>query len=157
MPTNDVNATVRAEFDSQLSRSCATISAQGTLFVDEPGAGHRRLEQAGVHRRARGFNDQNLPRPRDQRARPRCTRRTTGSAVMYSFNYDVLHSSLMQQRISAFYNAQCCGLAIEYQTYNYGAQLGLADSAGPPLLPVVHAGGPRQLLAVQRRAERRAG
>ena len=23
--------------------------------------------------------------------------------------------------MSAFYNAQCCGLAFEYQTYNYGA------------------------------------
>ena len=26
----------------------------------------------------------------------------------------------MQQRISAFYNAQCCGIAFEYQTYNFG-------------------------------------
>jgi hypothetical protein len=26
----------------------------------------------------------------------------------------------VQQRISAFYNAQCCGLAMEYQTTNYG-------------------------------------
>ena len=30
---------------------------------------------------------------------------------------------MLQQRISAFYNAQCCGLAFEYQTYNYGSQL----------------------------------
>jgi len=32
----------------------------------------------------------------------------------------VLHQTIVQQRISAFYNAQCCGLAMEYQTYNYG-------------------------------------
>ncbi len=40
---------------------------------------------------------------------------------VYSFNYDVLHTAFLQQRWSAFYNAQCCGLAFEYQTYNYGA------------------------------------
>jgi hypothetical protein len=36
----------------------------------------------------------------------------------YSFNYDVLRSAMLQQRLSGFYNAQCCGLAFEYQTYN---------------------------------------
>jgi hypothetical protein len=25
---------------------------------------------------------------------------------------------MMQQRISAFYNAQCCGIAFEYQAFN---------------------------------------
>ena len=75
---------------------------------------------------------------------------------MYSFNYDVLRKSMVQQRISAFYNAQCCGLAMEYQTYNYGAQLVVAGSGRPPLLHVVHARRPRQLLAVQRGAQRRA-
>ena len=64
-------------------------------------------------------------------------------------------TAMLQQRISAFYNAQCCGLAFEYQTYNYGAELDVADSRRPPVLPVVHARRPRQLLAVQRRAERR--
>ncbi len=29
---------------------------------------------------------------------------------------------MTQQRITAFYNAQCCGIAFEYQTYNYGNQ-----------------------------------
>jgi len=40
---------------------------------------------------------------------------------IYSFNYDILHKSLLQQRLSGFYNAQCCGIAFEYQTVNYGA------------------------------------
>src|SRR5262249_44514950 len=38
---------------------------------------------------------------------------------IYAFNYDVIHSQLLQQRISGFYNAQCCGVAVEYQTYNF--------------------------------------
>ena len=38
---------------------------------------------------------------------------------LYSFTYDVLRSNLIQQRLTGFYNAQCCGLAMEYQVYNY--------------------------------------
>src|SRR5262249_19805621 len=38
---------------------------------------------------------------------------------LYSMNYDVLHSTLVQQRLSAYYNAQCCGIAFEYQVYNF--------------------------------------
>mgnify|MGYP003326487724 CR=1 FL=1 len=39
--------------------------------------------------------------------------------VNHSLNYDILKSTLLQQRTSAFYNAQCCGIAAEYQRYNY--------------------------------------
>ena len=64
---------------------------------------------------------------------------------------------MLQQRMSAFYNAQCCGIAFEYQTVQLRRRhVGLADPVRPPLLPLVHARRPRQLLAVQRRAERRA-
>jgi LPS-assembly protein len=38
-----------------------------------------------------------------------------------SFSYDVLRSTMTQQRISAFYNAQCCGIAFELQRYTYPA------------------------------------
>ena len=34
----------------------------------------------------------------------------------YSMYYDILTSTVNQQEVSAFYNAQCCGLAIDYQT-----------------------------------------
>jgi len=39
----------------------------------------------------------------------------------YSFNYDLGRRTLLQQRVIGYYNAQCCGLAVEYQTYNYPA------------------------------------
>ena len=39
--------------------------------------------------------------------------------AIYTFNYDVIHSQMLQERISTFYNAQCCGVAFEYQTYNF--------------------------------------
>jgi lipopolysaccharide assembly outer membrane protein LptD (OstA) len=46
--------------------------------------------------------------------------RTTGNRVggNYTFNYDIGRSTLLNSRIIGYYNAQCCGFAIEYQTYN---------------------------------------
>ena len=37
----------------------------------------------------------------------------------YSFNYDLRRDSFLQQRYLAYYNAQCCGFAVEYQTFNF--------------------------------------
>jgi hypothetical protein len=37
----------------------------------------------------------------------------------WSMNVDVAHAQLIQQRFTAYYNAQCCGFAIEYQTFNF--------------------------------------
>jgi hypothetical protein len=37
---------------------------------------------------------------------------------MYQFNYDLLRGTFLQRRMLAYYNAQCCGFAVEYQTYN---------------------------------------
>jgi LPS-assembly protein len=36
-----------------------------------------------------------------------------------SFNYDVSRSTLLNQRYVGFYNAQCCGVSFEYQSFNY--------------------------------------
>ena len=40
---------------------------------------------------------------------------------VFSFNYNILRSALLQERVSAFYNSQCCGIAFELQRYNFGA------------------------------------
>jgi LPS-assembly protein len=37
----------------------------------------------------------------------------------YAFNYDVLNGAFLQQRYFAYYNAQCCGVLMEYQTFNF--------------------------------------
>src|SRR5262249_37200654 len=119
VPTNEVNATVRAEFDSRY-HELRTISASGTFTL------RTTLQtQVGWSKRAyiaelNGFND---PRYLDHFINSGTTFRTRDNryGVTYTFNYDVLNSSLLQQRITGFYNAQCCGLAMEYQTYNYGA------------------------------------
>ncbi len=45
----------------------------------------------------------------------------------YTFNYDIGRSAMLNSRIIAYYNAQCCGFAVEYQTYNFGVGSALSS------------------------------
>ena len=63
---------------------------------------------------------------------------------------------MLQQRITGFYNAQCCGVAFEYQTYNYGGVSSFVVPSDHRFFLSFTPRRPRQLLAVQRRDERRA-
>ena len=36
-----------------------------------------------------------------------------------SFNWDLEHNSFLQRRFVGFYNAQCCGLILEFQTFDF--------------------------------------
>ena len=36
-----------------------------------------------------------------------------------TFDYDVTRSTLLNQRYVGFYNAQCCGVSFEFQSFNY--------------------------------------
>ena len=42
----------------------------------------------------------------------------------YAFNYDVKNGNFLNQRIIAHYNTQCCGIAVEYQKFNFGTRAG---------------------------------
>jgi lipopolysaccharide assembly outer membrane protein LptD (OstA) len=122
LPTNEINATVRAEFDSRYL-ALRTVSAQGSYAI----TGYGQVS-AGWSKRA--FIEQlpqfNNPAFLDQSVNAATTLHTLDNryGVNYSFNYDVLHSLLVQQQITGFYNTQCCGVAFQYQTYNYGSQSG---------------------------------
>jgi len=118
LPTNEINATVRAEFDSQYY-ALRTISAQASYAWPQFG-------QASVSWSKRAFIPQlaqfNDPSFLDQSVNANTNLHTKDNryGVTYSFNYDILHGLLVQQQVTGFYNAQCCGLAFQYQTYNYG-------------------------------------
>jgi hypothetical protein len=45
----------------------------------------------------------------------------------YSFNWDIKQAQLLQQRIVGFYNAQCCGIALEYQKLRIGVSSDTPD------------------------------
>ncbi len=49
------------------------------------------------------------------------TVRTRGNRLggTYAFYYDIGRSTMLDQRIVGYYNAQCCGLVVEFQQYNY--------------------------------------
>jgi LPS-assembly protein len=47
----------------------------------------------------------------------------------YSFNYDIGRAVMLMSRVTGYYNAQCCGFAVEYQTYNFG-QTGALSGLG---------------------------
>ena len=145
----------RAEFDSRY-HALRTISASGTYALAGPRADHRRLEQAGLHRAARRASTIRTRSISPSTRRPTCTRGTTRSAASTRSTTTCCSATMLQQRISGFYNAQCCGIAFEYQTYNFGGVSRRPGARRSSLLPVVHARRPRQLLAVQRRDERRA-
>jgi hypothetical protein len=43
----------------------------------------------------------------------------------YAFNYDFQKDAFLQQRLLGYYNAQCCGLVLEWQTFNLQGVPGL--------------------------------
>jgi LPS-assembly protein len=42
----------------------------------------------------------------------------------YLFNYDIKDAAFVNQTIIAHYNTQCCGIAVEYQKFNFGTHAG---------------------------------
>ncbi|MGE3956772.1 MAG: LPS-assembly protein LptD [Vicinamibacterales bacterium] len=116
-PTQTVNGQVRAEVDSryhklrQMSANTtlnlrqqvlATVGWSHTFYIKElPGFDNRDSLSHYI-------TAQTTLQTRDRRY-----------GAVYSFNYDIQRSAMLQQRMSGFYNAQCCGIALEYQQYNF--------------------------------------
>jgi LPS-assembly protein len=116
-PTTAVNATVSAEFDARY-KELRTVSANSSYnwsnrLQTNVGWSHR-FFIADLD----GFNN---PDALDHYINVATNAHTADNRFggVYTFNYDVLRSALLQSRISAFYNAQCCGIAFEYQRYNF--------------------------------------
>jgi hypothetical protein len=117
-PSTDFNATARAEFDSR-HRELRRITATGTYSWSTQLQSSFSWSKRAFIEGLRGFDD---PDFLDHTINASSTVRTRDNKYggMYSFNYNVLRSRLIQQRMTGFYNAQCCGVAFEYQKYNFG-------------------------------------
>jgi hypothetical protein len=123
MPTNDVNGTVRAEFDSKY-KELRDVSAQGSYSWNNRVQSSLGWSKRAFIKELAGYNDPNfLNHYLNSSTRVSTPDNRLGS--VFSIYYDVLHSTVQQKQVSAFYNAQCCGLAIEYQTYNRGTSTSL--------------------------------
>lgn len=120
-PNDRIQAEFRTEFDTQVN-AFRTLAANGTY------SNGRWLDlQAGWSQRRfipdlPGFND---PNRADQYinavANLRGLRNRVGGT--YAFNYDLLRDQFLHQRYVAYYNAQCCGVGFEYQTFNLQGSL----------------------------------
>ncbi len=113
-PTDTVNGTVRAEFDSKY-RTLRSISANGSYMLSgrvQGTAGWTKTNQPGSVSSptvSHFFNASSNVHTADNRY-----------GAVYAINWDIFRATVQQQRISAFYNAQCCGIAFEFQTYSFG-------------------------------------
>ena len=116
-PTQTVNGTVRAEVDSHY-RKLRQMSAGTTLNLRQQLLATVTWSKAFYIDGLNGFNNRDaLSHYLTVQSNLQTRDRKYGA--VYSFNYDIRQSAMLQQRISGFYNAQCCGVAVEYQRYNY--------------------------------------
>jgi LPS-assembly protein len=124
LPNDVVNATLRAEFDGRYKE-------------------FRRMTIGGAYNSAtfdasanwtKDFFIENLPpfnNPDSLRqylnVRTDVQTRNSRLGGHYSFNWDISQAQLLQQRIVGFYNAQCCGLSLEYQKLRLGRSGSVPD------------------------------
>jgi LPS-assembly protein len=116
-PTRELDARLNAEFDSR-HRELRTLSASGGYNWANRVQTSASWSQRYFIEDLQGFNDPNYL---DHYLNVSVNAHTVDNRFggLYSFNYNFLRSQLLQQRVTGFYNAQCCGIAFDYQTYNY--------------------------------------
>ena len=117
-PTASTSGTLLLEYDHQISQ-LRTIQANGVIgsgeVVSASGGWSRRLlDESRYDNFVNGATALNL-----------FDGRIGGT---YGFHYDFARETLLQQRFVGFYNAQCCGIAFEFQAYNF--------PTGDPRFPV---------------------
>lgn len=115
-PTNLLSGTFRAEYDTQFW-AFRTIGADanvelGGWLQQVTGWSQRRFVEG-----LRGFDD---PNNLDHYLNSFTNLKTPDDRIggVYQFNYDILGGRFLQQRVVWYYNAQCCGVALEYQSFN---------------------------------------
>jgi hypothetical protein len=121
-PLDSVAGQFRAEYDARF-RAMRTISASGTLngSLVRINAGWTKREYVpGLP----GFDD---PQFADHFLNANTTLKDRDNHVggTFSFNYDLHHGMFLQRRLVAYYNTQCCGVSVDYQTVDL-SQLGLS-------------------------------
>jgi LPS-assembly protein len=114
-PTIGIQGNFRTEYDHQFG-AIRTFSASGgfnsgNVLQAEAGWSQRRFVEGLV-----GFDETRSNHYINATTTLRTQRNNFGGT--YSFNYDLKNDNFLQQRYMAFYNAQCCGFAVEWQTFN---------------------------------------
>jgi LPS-assembly protein len=123
-PTDRVNGEFRTEWDPTV-HTLKTLSASGSLRSGEwldlsAGWSRRRLIPE--------LPDFSNPASATHYLNASTTMRSASNRFgsSYSFNYDFQRDFFLQQRILAYYNAQCCGVVVEWQTFNFQGVPGIS-------------------------------
>ncbi len=122
-PTQQINGSLRMEYDDR-AKKVRSLSASWQLAASDwlnlvGGYSQRRqidyAESTITETKYRLDNSLNLS----------TTLRSPGNRFggSYTFNYDIDRSKLLNSRVIGYYNAQCCGFAVEYQTVSYSSSL----------------------------------
>jgi hypothetical protein len=110
-PTVDTSIQFRTEYDTQFhyfkSFSASGSASVGTWLQATGGWSQRRYSATSTDR-DHTLNASAVLRFHDGRV-----------GGTYAFDYDFSRDYFVQQRLVAYYNAQCCGIAAEYQVYNF--------------------------------------
>ncbi len=114
-PTDRIQGDFRTDWDPTI-HTFKTFSSNGGFSLSEwlqtsVGWSHRRFIPGTVYTKESSTNSLNAS----------TSVRRMGNRIggFYSLNYDLKQNRFLQQRITAYYNAQCCGVAVEYQTFDY--------------------------------------
>jgi LPS-assembly protein len=117
-PTVTTDATFRAEYDTR-SNALRSIAANGGLVegwmvVSAGWSLNRNIPLTGV------------PETITHYLNAATTIRKPGNAFsgMYEFQFDMRNKDFLNQRMIGHYNTQCCGIALEFQKFNYGTRAG---------------------------------
>jgi LPS-assembly protein len=115
-PSDRMNAVLRLEYDPEIG-AVQSVSAQGEAAVGEwlhanMGWSQRRLRVSQLDLDPINF---------DNYINGQTVLRTNNSRFggTYSFNFDVGRGTMLQQRFVGYYHAQCCGFAVEFQTFDF--------------------------------------
>ena len=95
-----------------------SYSATGARSTSRGSRLQARLVEAAVPAHRAGFQRSQLGLALPECRTPRCARWTGRLGGTYGFNYDLRQHGFLQQRITGYYNSQCCGLAVDYQMVN---------------------------------------
>jgi LPS-assembly protein len=114
-PTDRMQGDFRTDWDPTI-HTFKTFSTNGSYSLSDwlqtsVGWSHRRFIPGTVYTEESSTNFLN--------ASTNVRRMGNRIGAFYSFNYDLKQDKFLQQRITGYYNAQCCGIAIEYQTFDY--------------------------------------